>query len=288
MSSEIARDYFELLADAGMTKHLGSMEATRELVDMCRIDDGKYVLDVGCGVGATPVYLAKDVGCRVMGVDLLDKMIEQSREWVKAEGLQDRVDFRVADARNLPFEDGCFDAVISESVNVFFNDKSQAMREYIRVTKPEGYIGMTEITWLKPPSPAVEDSIKGMVDTYPMDASGWKDLMEDESLVDVIGSAHRIDIVSEGKGRIERYRRRITIKRMLKMIGMLLSDRRMRQIMKGGVGAVSKDLVDVMGYVPPMRSLTTRQTRPQRAANSCAGLPGRSARSRYFHLRFIF
>jgi ubiquinone/menaquinone biosynthesis C-methylase UbiE len=248
MSSEIARDYFELLADAGMTKHLGSMEATRELVDMCRIDDGKYVLDVGCGVGATPVYLAKDVGCRVMGVDLLDKMIEQSREWVKAEGLEDRVDFRVADARNLPFEDGCFDAVISESVNVFFNDKSQAMREYIRVTKPGGYIGMTEITWLKPPSPAVEDSIKGMVDTYPMDASGWKDLMEDESLVDVIGSAHRIDIVSEGKGRIERYRRRITIKRMLKMIGMLLSDRRMRQIMKGGVGAVSKDLVDVMGY----------------------------------------
>jgi len=59
MSAEIARDYFEFIADLGMTKHYGSMEATRELVEMCRIGDGKYVLDVGCGVGATPCYLAK-------------------------------------------------------------------------------------------------------------------------------------------------------------------------------------------------------------------------------------
>ena len=37
MSAEIARDYFEFIADLGMTKHYGSMEATRELVEMCRI-----------------------------------------------------------------------------------------------------------------------------------------------------------------------------------------------------------------------------------------------------------
>ena len=40
MSPVIAREYFELLADAGITKHLGSMEATHRLVEMCRIDDG--------------------------------------------------------------------------------------------------------------------------------------------------------------------------------------------------------------------------------------------------------
>jgi ubiquinone/menaquinone biosynthesis C-methylase UbiE len=157
MSSENAREYFELLADAGMTKHLGSLEATHKLVEMCLIDKGKYVLDVGCGVGATPVYLAKNVGCRVMGVDLLDKMVGQSREWGKAEGLEELLDFSVADARELPFDDNSFDAIISESVNTFCEDKSEAMREYVRVAKLGGYVGMTEITWLKPPSPEVED-----------------------------------------------------------------------------------------------------------------------------------
>lgn len=48
--------------------------------------------------------------------------------------------------------------------------------------------------------------------------------------------------------RFERYRRRITIKKLLSMLGMFLSDRRMRQIVKGGAGAVSKDLIDVVGY----------------------------------------
>lgn len=248
MSSEIAREYFELLADAGMTKHLGSMEATHKLVEMCHIDDGKHVLDVGCGVGATPVYLAKNIGCRVMGVDLLDKMVDQSREWAKAEGLEELLDFRVADARELPFDDNSFDAIISESVNVFFEDKSEAMREYIRVANPGGYVGMTEITWLKPPSPEVEDSFKGMVDTHPLDEGGWKVVLEDAGLIDVIGSVHRIDIALEGKGRFERYRRRITIKKLLSMLGMFLRDRRMRQIVEDGASAVSKDLRNVVGY----------------------------------------
>jgi cyclopropane fatty-acyl-phospholipid synthase-like methyltransferase len=45
------------------------MQSTRELVKRCRIEAGKYVLGVGCGVGATPSYLAKELGCRVMGLE---------------------------------------------------------------------------------------------------------------------------------------------------------------------------------------------------------------------------
>ena len=201
MSSERAMDYFEFVADLGMTKHYGSMEATRELVELCRIGNGQYVLDVGCGVGATPCYLAKAVGCRVVGVDLVEKMIEQSRARAKAEGVEDRVEFRVADARKLPFEDDLFDAVIMESVNIFFDDKSQAMREYVRVAKPGGYVGMTEMTWLEPPSPELEDTFKRMVYAQARDARGWKDLMEEAGLIDIVGGAHRIDIPFESKGR---------------------------------------------------------------------------------------
>jgi len=40
MSSEKARDYFEFIANLGMTKHLGSMEATRKLIALFRIGSG--------------------------------------------------------------------------------------------------------------------------------------------------------------------------------------------------------------------------------------------------------
>jgi arsenite methyltransferase len=248
MSSERARDYFEFVAELGMTKHYGSMEATRELVELCRIGSGQVVLDVGCGVGATPSYLAKAADCRVVGVDLLEKMVEQSRERAKAEGVEDRVEFRVADARELPFDDNLFDAVIMESMNIFFDDKKQAMREYIRVAKPGGYVGMTEMTWLKAPSPELEDTFKRMVHAQALDARGWKDLMEEAGLMDVVGSAHRIDIPLESKGRFERYGRWGMVKVMLRMLVMVFGDRRARQFVKDGMGAVSKDLLDVMGY----------------------------------------
>jgi ubiquinone/menaquinone biosynthesis C-methylase UbiE len=183
-------EYFEIIAEGGITKHPGSMQATRELVQMCHIEAGKYVLDVGCGVGATSSYLAKKLGCRVMGVDLLDKMVEQARRRAKTDGVQDRTEFRVADARELPFEDHLFDAVIVESVNVFFEDKEPAMREYVRVTKPGGYVGITEGTWLNPPSQEYADALLSINFTDPLQAQGWEDLLKASGLG---GAPHFLD-----------------------------------------------------------------------------------------------
>ena len=248
MSSKIARDYFEFIADLGMTKHYGSMKATRELIELCRIGSGQYVLDVGCGVGATPCYLAKAANCRVVGVDLLEKMIEQSRERAKAEGVRDRVEFRVADARRLPFEDDLFDAVIMESLNVFFEDKRQAMREYMRVTKPGGYVGITEMTWLEPPLPEYEELFMRVAYAEALEANGWTDLMEEAGLKEVVGNAYQLDIPLESKGRFERYGTWGIMKVMLKMVVLFLRDRKGRAYLKQVTGGLSKDLLKIMGY----------------------------------------
>jgi arsenite methyltransferase len=60
---------------------------------------------VGCGAGVTACYLAKRYGCRLVGVDISARIIERSRERAKKERVADRVEFRVADAQDLPFED---------------------------------------------------------------------------------------------------------------------------------------------------------------------------------------
>jgi len=100
--------YFELQAYIGTTKHMGGFATTRELIELCHVNQDAYVLDVGCGVGATACYLAKRYGCRVVGVDLRESMIERSNERARKEGVEDRV----VDAQNLPFGDATVDVVV--------------------------------------------------------------------------------------------------------------------------------------------------------------------------------
>jgi ubiquinone/menaquinone biosynthesis C-methylase UbiE len=137
----------------GLTKHIGGVEATETLVKFCHIDQSKYVLDVGCGVGVTPCFIARRFGCRLVGVDISPKMVERSRERARKEKVADLVEFRVADAQDLPFEVGVFDAVITESVTAFPEDKQKAVDEYARVTRTGGYVGLNETVWLKVPPP---------------------------------------------------------------------------------------------------------------------------------------
>ena len=89
---------FQLQADLDFTKHLGGQAATEQVVELCRIDASKYVLDVGCGVGITPCNIAKSHGCKVLGVDLRESMVARAEDRARREGVEDRVAFRGADA----------------------------------------------------------------------------------------------------------------------------------------------------------------------------------------------
>lgn len=200
--------FFDFAAQVGITKHIGSLEATEALIELCHIGKDKYILDVGCGVGATPTFIAKKYGCRVVGVDILPAMVERSKERAKREGLSDRVEFRVADAQDLPFDDNLFDAVITESVTAFPKDKQQAVNEYARVTKPGSHVGLNESTWLKVPPPpeliawASQDLGANI---GPLTSSEWTGLLANAGLSDIVTKTFAIDLRNEGKGMLRRY-----------------------------------------------------------------------------------
>ena len=115
--------YFALQASWGMTKHMGGLKATEKLVELCHISRDSYVLVVGSGVGLTPCYLARKHGCRVVGIDLSQKMVERAVARARKEGVADKAEFRVADAQHLPFAEDTFDGVICESVNAFVENR---------------------------------------------------------------------------------------------------------------------------------------------------------------------
>jgi ubiquinone/menaquinone biosynthesis C-methylase UbiE len=140
-------DFIGQLAGALPAIHLGGQDATHALLDLCQLDATSRVLDVGCGPGNTACLIAEQYGSRVLGIDISEVMIAKAEERVRRQGLLDRVEFRVADAFELPFEDDWFDAVIVESVlTPLPGDKKQALAEMVRVVRPGGRIGVNEST----------------------------------------------------------------------------------------------------------------------------------------------
>jgi SAM-dependent methyltransferase len=228
--------FFDFAAEVGLTKHIGGNEATDLLVELCHIDETKYVLDVGCGVGVSPVYIAKKYGCRVVGVDILPMMIERSIERAGREQVADRTEFKVADAQDLPFDDGTFDAVITESVTAFPEDKQKAVNEYARVTKPGGYVGLNESTWLKvpPPPEVLEWAAQDIGATVqPQTQESWVELLEGAGLHEIIVKVYDVDIKDETKGILQRYGLGGMLRVQLRMLALYVRSPAYRDFLKG-------------------------------------------------------
>lgn len=190
--------YFELQAYWGVTKHMGGVKATEDLVELCYINKDAYVLYVGCGSGITACYIAKRYSCRVLGIDISEEMINLSNRRAKREGVKNRVEFSVADAQNLPFTDGVFDAVISESVNAFLEDKQRGISGYVRVAKPGGYVGFNEVTWIKTPPPEMVEYLSRTMDKVGfLTSSGWKELLEGSALTHVVMRVYKTNALSQ-------------------------------------------------------------------------------------------
>jgi len=206
--------YLQLQADLGVTKHLGGRAATVELLELCHIGPGKYVLDVGCGVGFSSVFLARQYGCRVSGVDALDRMIERARERVKRARVEDKVELRVADAQSLPFEDDLFDIVLCESVLPFVPDQAKAVREFVRVAKAGGFVGLNESTWTHEPPPGererIADALGGPATIgHP---EQWQALLVQAGLHDVTMRLHPVTSRSEVLARVQQVGLRGTLR----------------------------------------------------------------------------
>ncbi|MCB0882007.1 MAG: methyltransferase domain-containing protein [Thermoleophilia bacterium] len=99
---------------------------------------GMRVLDLGSGSGGPAVYIADRTGCRLTGLEVNEVGVEVSRSVAQKAGLEDRVDFVLADGMDMPFDDATFDAVYSMNVMNVFPDKVALFREVRRVLRPGG------------------------------------------------------------------------------------------------------------------------------------------------------
>jgi ubiquinone/menaquinone biosynthesis C-methylase UbiE len=224
--------FLDMQAEVGVTKHIGGFEATDELLSLCHIKDAMEILNVGCGIGVASIYIAKNYGCHVVGVDISEQMIDWSRRRAKEEGVENKTDFYTADVLDLPFEADTFDIVFAESVLVFVEDKAQAIRECVRVTKPGGYAGLNEAFWNEQPPPELAELAQDAVGPDVPTLETWEALWEASGLQDTVIRTRQIDARAEVKSRIQWIGWRWLLRAWGRALRIYLSNPAIRQSIK--------------------------------------------------------
>lgn len=114
-----------------------------QLCEALDIRAGQRVLDVAAGNGNVSLAAARR-WCNVVATDYVPSLLSRARERAAAEHLD--IQFKEADAEDLPFEDASFDVVVSTFGVMFTPDQEKAAAEMLRVCRPGGKIGLANWT----------------------------------------------------------------------------------------------------------------------------------------------
>lgn len=100
----------------------------------------KLVLDMGCGAAGKSLYYCSLGAKKVVGVDVVEHYREEANALAKKLGYEDRFEFLLGSAFELPFADGSFDTIIMNDFMEHVSDPERTLREALRLIGPTGSI----------------------------------------------------------------------------------------------------------------------------------------------------
>ena len=170
----------------------------RAAMEAIGLSAGHRVLDVGCGIGGTPMALSRKVGPlgQVIGVEILQEAVDVVRS---DQGNPENVSFICGDAQTHGFAAGSFDAVFSRFGVMFFDDATGAFRNLLRALRPGGRLGF--VCWRALSENELDDlPLRAAASLLPPDLvsktafSGWFSFSRAESLRRILGEAGFLDV----------------------------------------------------------------------------------------------
>lgn len=116
----------------------------RRLVELAGIENGETILDVATGTGAAAIAISPIVGAngRVIGIDLAQDMLAVAQRNITTASLTN-IDLQLGDGEHLNFSNNSFDKVICASGIFFLPDMLSGLRDWLRVTKPDGVVAFS-------------------------------------------------------------------------------------------------------------------------------------------------
>jgi cyclopropane fatty-acyl-phospholipid synthase-like methyltransferase len=130
--------------DFGQSSWVSGDEYRRffQRLGLCAAD---HVLDVGCGSGGPALFLAREIGCRVTGIDVNEAGIRSGEILARQSGMAEAVVFRRVDVREtLPFPDAGFDALVCMDVICHLPERTRLFVECRRILRPGGRMLFTD------------------------------------------------------------------------------------------------------------------------------------------------
>ena len=127
--------------------HVGGEKETEILAEKAGINKDSIIIDICSALGGPSRHLAKTYGCKIIGIDATQKMIDESIKRTKNQPYADLIDYKLGNAIDLPFKAETFNVVWGQDAWCYVTDKDKLIAEAYRVLKPSGIIAFTD--WLQ-------------------------------------------------------------------------------------------------------------------------------------------
>jgi len=159
----------------------GAAETVDIIAETVQPTERSLLLDVACGKGEAAATLAGRFACRIAAVELYDPFIHHSAAKAWFFNLRDLITVLRAEGRRLPAREGAFDAAycIGAPSIVGLED---CLRELARVTKPGGYVVVSDIVWRTKPETLREDEWKWLARMEPASLDEYAGVIEASGL----------------------------------------------------------------------------------------------------------
>lgn len=140
--------------------------------------DVSAILDIGTGTGLIPIELCQlDDEVSIVAVDAADWMLKVAEENVTRANLQNRIRLEKIDAKEMPYADGTFGSIMSNSIVHHLPDPEGMLRESVRVAKRDAVLFFRDL--LRPPT---RSEVMQLVERYAVDANDHQRQMFQDSL----------------------------------------------------------------------------------------------------------
>jgi tocopherol O-methyltransferase len=108
------------------------------MIEAAGIKSTDKVLDAGCGVGGSSIFIATALGCKVTGITLSERQVQYATENAKKKGVEQLVDFKAMNYCATSFPNASFDIVWGCESICYADTKEQFIKEAYRLLKPGG------------------------------------------------------------------------------------------------------------------------------------------------------